>query len=106
MGASTGKFRLFLFKTFDALGSITLGIVIMTILAIAMGWATFLEREMGTPVAQYVVYASKWFYVLIGLLALNVLCAALVRAPWLFVRALRDPNEPYLPNAKKFRVNR
>ncbi|MBR4752361.1 MAG: cytochrome c biogenesis protein CcsA [Thermoguttaceae bacterium] len=105
MGASTGKFRLFLFKTFDALGSITLGIVIMTILAIAMGWATFLEREMGTPVAQYVVYASKWFYVLIGLLALNVLCAALVRAPWLFVRALRDPNEPYLPNAKKFRVN-
>ncbi|MBQ8363919.1 MAG: hypothetical protein IJX36_08350, partial [Thermoguttaceae bacterium] len=40
---------------------------------------------MGTPVAQRIIYASNWFYVLIGALGLNVLCSALVRLP-AFVR--------------------
>ena len=67
-------------------GSIPLGIVLMIILAVAMGWATFLEREMGTPVAQYLVYASPWFYNLIGLLTLNLLFSAIVRLPKLFAK--------------------
>jgi len=62
-------------------GSISVGIVLMALLAVAMGLATFLEREMGTPVAQYLVYAAKWFYLLIGLLAVNILCSALARIP-------------------------
>ncbi len=63
------------------LGSIGLGVAIMCVLAVAMGWATFIEREMGTPVAQQLVYASNWFYALIGLLAVNILASALVRVP-------------------------
>ncbi len=62
-------------------GSISVCIVLTTLLAVAMGWATFLEREMGTPVAQYLVYAAKWFYWTIGLFAVNILCAAIARIP-------------------------
>ena len=75
-----------LLRLLSILGSLALGVAIMILLAIAMGWATFLEREMGTPVAQYLVYASRWFYALIGALALNISCAALVRLPKLFAR--------------------
>lgn len=81
MNAPQEKRRNLFAVVLNALGSIALGIVVLTILAIAMGWATFLEREMGTPVAQHIVYASNWFYFLIGLLSLNVLCSALVRLP-------------------------
>lgn len=58
----------------------------MTLLAIVMGWATFLEREMGTPAAQYLVYASPWFYALIAILAFNLTCSALARIPKLVLR--------------------
>ena len=40
MSASTGMFRRFFDKALKGLGSITLGVVVMTVLAIAMGWAT------------------------------------------------------------------
>ncbi len=68
-------------RTLKFCGSTLLGAALMTAAALAMGWATFVEREMGTPVAQRVIYASNWFYVLIGALGLNVLCSALVRLP-------------------------
>lgn len=103
MSASTGMFRRFFDKALKGLGSITLGVVVMTVLAIAMGWATFLEREMGTPVAQYIVYASNWFYSLIGLLALNLLCAALVRAPKFIVKTATSDGDTTRVN---YRVNR
>lgn len=73
-----------LLRTLQGVGSIRFGLVIMTVLAIAMGWATFLEREMGTPSAQYLVYASTWFYGLVGLLALNIIFSALIRLPAFF----------------------
>ena len=68
-------------RTLKFCGSTLLGAALMTASAFAMGWATFVEREMGTPVAQRIIYASNWFYVLIGALGLNVLCSALVRLP-------------------------
>ncbi len=71
-------------------GSTLLGAALMTALAFAMGWATFLEREMGTPVAQRIIYASNWFYILIGALGLNVLCSALVRLPAFIRRVPSD----------------
>ena len=77
-------------RVLSLLGSLALGVVIMILLAIAMGWATFLEREMGTPVAQYLVYASQWFYALIAALAVNLLCAALIRLPKLFRQTADD----------------
>ncbi|MBR2002547.1 MAG: hypothetical protein IJ991_00025, partial [Thermoguttaceae bacterium] len=68
-------------QTLKCCGSTLLGAALMTASALAMGWATFVEREMETPVAQHIIYASNWFYVLIGALGLNVLCSVLVRLP-------------------------
>ncbi|MBQ2790472.1 MAG: cytochrome c biogenesis protein CcsA [Thermoguttaceae bacterium] len=76
----SNKTRIFR-RTLKICGSTLLGAALMTAAALAMGWATFVEREMGTPVAQRIIYASNWFYVLIGALGLNVLCSALVRLP-------------------------
>ena len=76
----SNKTRIFR-RTLKFCGSTLLGAALMTASALAMGWATFVEREMGTPVAQRIIYASNWFYVLIGALGLNVLCSALVRLP-------------------------
>ncbi len=76
----SNKTRIFR-RTLTFCGSTLLGAALMTASALAMGWATFVEREMGTPVAQRIIYASNWFYVLIGALGLNVLCSALVRLP-------------------------
>ncbi|MDO5309459.1 MAG: cytochrome c biogenesis protein CcsA [Planctomycetia bacterium] len=63
----------------DYLGAMWLGVALMIILAIVMGWATFIEREMGSNVAQSLIYAANWFYALIGLLVVNVLCSILTR---------------------------
>jgi len=76
----SNKTRIFR-RTLKCCGSTLLGAALMTASALAMGWATFVEREMGTPVAQRVIYASNWFYVLIGALGFNILCSALVRLP-------------------------
>ncbi len=73
-------------------GSTLLGAALMTVLAIAMGWATFVERAMGTPVAQRLIYSANWFYVLLGALGLNVLCSALVRLPAFVRRVPIDAN--------------
>jgi hypothetical protein len=77
-------------RTLKFCGSTLLGAALMTASALAMGWATFVEREMGTPVAQRIIYASNWFYVLIGALGFNVLCSALVRLPAFVRRAPVD----------------
>lgn len=89
MNASVGAFRRCLGSSLKFCGSIKLSVAIMTLLAFAMGWATFLEREMGTPVAQHAVYAANWFYFLIFVLAFNILCASLLRLP----RLLRAPTK-------------
>ena len=87
----SNKTRIFR-RTLKFCGSTLLGAALMTASALAMGWATFVEREMGTPVAQRVIYASNWFYVLIGALGFNVLCSALVRLPAFIRRVPVDAN--------------
>ncbi|MBQ2789067.1 MAG: hypothetical protein IJE97_05465, partial [Thermoguttaceae bacterium] len=89
----SNKTRIFR-RTLKFCGSTFLGAALMTALALAMGWATFVEREMGTPVAQRIIYASNWFYVLIGALGLNVLCSALLRLPAFVRRVPVDASEP------------
>ncbi len=95
-------------RLFKICGSIYFGAALMAVLAVAMGWATFIEREMGTPVAQRIIYAANWFYFLIALLGFNILCSAFVRAPR-FVR--REKIEPAVdgengtePAAPRFRI--
>lgn len=74
-------------------GSTLFGAALTTVLAVAMGWATFVEREMGTPVAQRLIYAANWFYVLIGALGFNILCSALFRLPT-FIRRVPVETPP------------
>ena len=63
-------------------GSLTLGITLLAVILIVIALATFIEAEYGTAAAQFVFYANPWFYLLITLLALNILAGALLRLPW------------------------
>jgi cytochrome c-type biogenesis protein CcsB len=46
--------------------------VLLVIFAISMGWATFIERDYGTPAARQVVYAAKWFEILLLIMVINL----------------------------------
>lgn len=56
--------------------------VVIALIALVLGWATWLESRWGTAAVQFGVYQATWFALLLGLLGLNVLSAALVRFPW------------------------
>lgn len=86
MSSPNNAFRAFL-PILRFCGAITLGIVLMIALAVVMSWATFLERDMGTPAAQFIVYASPWFYLLVAALCVNIVCSAIIRLPKIFQRA-------------------
>lgn len=46
--------------------------ILLVIFAISMAWATFIERDYGTPTAQYLIFKAKWFEILLLLMALNL----------------------------------
>ncbi len=45
--------------------------VLLLVYAAAMGYATFLENDYGTPTAKALIYEAKWFEVVMLLLILN-----------------------------------
>ena len=45
--------------------------VLLLLLSVAMGAATFLESGLGTEAALSVIYHSWWFFLLFGLLVAN-----------------------------------
>lgn len=45
--------------------------VLLLVYAFAMGYATFLENDFGTPAAKALIYESKWFEIIMLLLILN-----------------------------------
>ena len=49
---------------------------------VILGWATYVEDRYGTEAVHFGIYGAWWFASLMGLLGLNVLCAALIRFPW------------------------
>ena len=51
-------------------------------LAAILAVATLLESANGREYALWHVYKNAWFMALLGLLALNILAAMLVRFPW------------------------
>ena len=63
-------------------GSMGIAILLMTLLMIVLGWATFVENEYGTNVSRFAIYRAWWFDVLLTLLGVNVLCSMLARLPW------------------------
>ncbi|MCX6910129.1 MAG: cytochrome c biogenesis protein ResB [Verrucomicrobia bacterium] len=64
------------------LGSLKTAVVTLTALAVALAWGTIHESVHGTPAAQRDIYYAGWFSALLGLLAVNVAAAALLRYPW------------------------
>lgn len=64
------------------IGSLAVGVILMILLILVLAWGTFIENTYGTAVVNFVLYKSSWFSVLLGLLALNILCSMLVRLPW------------------------
>ena len=61
-----------------------MAVVLISVLATVLAWATFLESHYGdkSGAARYAIYEVWWFAAMIAILGLNVLCSALVRLPW------------------------
>jgi len=66
----------------EFLASLRLAVVLLTLLIFVLAVATFIETSYGAAAARFSVYRAWWFTLLGGLLAINVLCAAVVRFPW------------------------
>ncbi len=67
---------------YEAFASIYLAVTLILSLAFVLAWATFVERDYGTEAVHFAIYDAWWFAALLGLLGVNVLCAALIRFPW------------------------
>lgn len=73
----------FLFRCFEFLSSLKLAVVLMAWLMIELAVGTQIESTLDASAAKYFVYSHVRFYILLSLLALNILCAALIRIhPW------------------------
>ncbi len=55
------------------IGSIKTMAVLMFVFAFAIGYATIIENDFGTMTAKAEVYNARWFEVLLGLLAVNLI---------------------------------
>ena len=64
------------------IGSLKFGVVVMSVLLVVMAWATFVENSYEPAVAQFAVYGSWWFEVLLAVFGVNILAATLTRWPW------------------------
>ena len=54
------------------IGSMKTMAVLMLVFAVSVGYATFVENDFGTPTAKAMIYNARWFEVLLGLLAFNL----------------------------------
>ena len=69
-------------RCYEGLASLKLSVVLLTVAAVVLVAATFVEKHFGTEAALFGIYRGRWFVVLNVLLFLNVLCAILIRFPW------------------------
>jgi cytochrome c-type biogenesis protein CcsB len=60
-------------KIHSVLSSMKTMVVLMLLFAVTIGYATFIENDYGTMTAKADVYNARWFEILLGLLALNLL---------------------------------
>jgi len=73
----------FLLRLYEVLASLRLAVVLISASVIVLAWATVVEgKYYGTEAVHFGIYGSWWFAGMMGLLGLNVLCAALIRFPW------------------------
>ncbi|MBI2495361.1 MAG: cytochrome c biogenesis protein ResB, partial [Candidatus Omnitrophica bacterium] len=64
------------------LGSLTIAVPLLIVIAAVLAWGTIYETRFGTASVQRFVYHSWWFQGLLAFLALNLAVAALERYPW------------------------
>lgn len=69
-------------RAVQRLGSLKLAVVLLMTLAVVIAIATVLEADHGRAFAQWHVYHSRWFVVLLMLLGVNIFAAAASRWPW------------------------
>jgi ABC-type transport system involved in cytochrome c biogenesis permease subunit len=62
--------------------SVKLGVVLIGVIAVVLICATLLEAKQGVDFANWYVYKSTWFIVLLTIFSVNILAAILVRFPW------------------------
>ncbi|MHC2067830.1 NHL repeat-containing protein [Bremerella sp. T1] len=67
---------------YEFAASLSLAVVLISLMAIALIFATFVEATFNTDVVQFYVYRSWWFGLIYGLLGVNIFCAAAIRYPW------------------------
>lgn len=74
------------FGLFEFAASLELAVVVIGGSALVLAFATLVESAYGdankSGAANWAIYETRWFAALNGLLAVNVLCAALIRLPW------------------------
>jgi hypothetical protein len=66
----------------QVLGSLKLAVPMLAVLAAVIAVATVLEAEHGRAYAQWYVYQSWWFIILLSILGVNIFTAAVSRWPW------------------------
>jgi ABC-type transport system involved in cytochrome c biogenesis permease subunit len=64
------------------LASLQLAVALIAVYSAALILATAVEGRYGAEAARFVVYGTPWFAAIHVLLAVNVLCAMLIRIPW------------------------
>lgn len=64
------------------LASLKLAVALLVILVIVLATATIIELDEGAGFVLWYIYGSPWFAGLLGLLAANIVAAAVVRYPW------------------------
>jgi ResB-like family len=67
---------------FHFLASLKLAVISLSSLAATLAYATFFESSYGGTAAQEYIYRRPAFAILLAFLAMNILCAALIRYPW------------------------
>ena len=75
-----------IFRAFDAtfrfLASLKLAVICLASLAAALAYGTWFNSAHGMSAATEWIYSARWFALLLAFLAMNILCAALIRFPW------------------------
>jgi hypothetical protein len=69
-------------KLWKILISLKFAVTVMIALTISLIVATLIESEYDTRTAQYFVYRSSWFFVILALFGALILAVAISRLPW------------------------
>lgn len=71
-----------LMAVYRFLASLKLAVFSISTLAAVLAYGTWFESRHGGPAVQEYIYQGVGFSILLAFLAINILCAALIRFPW------------------------